>query len=75
MDKDKLRIIQDVVWEAHHNTLRNSTRRREFAKELAHRLNIWDNIVESFVEEMTGLTFTKDEDRETFIDFAIHGLL
>lgn len=66
--------LQAIVGEAPDTTMRSGAKRRAFAKRLAGGLDMEPHRVQSFVAEMTGLNFYYAEDRQTFIDFALHGL-
>ena len=66
--------LQAIVGEATATTMRSGVKRRAFAQQLAGGLGMEPSRVQSFVSEMTGLNFYYPEDRQTFIDFALHGL-
>ena len=66
--------LQALVGEAPDTTMRSGAKRKAFAKRLAGELGMEPSRVQSFVSEMTGLNFYYGEDRQTFIDFALHGL-
>lgn len=74
LSEDKGKTVQDMVDGAPPNTMRSVERRRRFALDLAEQLGMNPVRVQSFVDEMTGLNFYNAEDRQTFIDFALHGL-
>jgi hypothetical protein len=74
LSDNRARVVQDMVDGAKPNTMRSTERRRAFAQELAERTGMNPTRVQSFVDEMRGLNFYNDEDRQTFIVFAIHGL-
>lgn len=66
--------LKSLVAAAHNTTMRSGGKRRLFAKRLAVELGMEPSLVQSFVNEMVGLNFYYPEDRQTFIDFALHGL-
>ena len=66
--------LQALVGEATPTTMRSGAKRRAFAQRLAGELGMDPVRVQSFVAEMTGLNFYYAEDRQAFIDFALHGL-
>lgn len=66
--------LQELVGAAHPTTMRSGAKRRAFGRELAAGLGMEPTRVASFVEEMAGLNFYYPEDRQAFIDFALHGL-
>ena len=66
--------LQSLVGNAPSATMRSGPKRRAFAKQLVRELGMERNLVYSFVEEMAGLNFFYPEDRQAFIDFALHGL-
>ena len=66
--------LQSLVGAAHPTTMRSGAKRRAFAQQLAGGLGMERHRVQSFVDEMVGLNFYYGEDRQTFIDFALHGL-
>ena len=66
--------LQSLVGAAHPTTMRSDAKRRAFAKRLAGGLGMEPSRVQSFIGEMVGLNFYYGEDRQTFIDFALHGL-
>jgi len=66
--------LQAIVGEAIATTMRSGAKRKAFAKRLAWELGMEPSRVQSFVAEMAGLNFYYAEDRQTFIDFALHGL-
>lgn len=70
MTHTKLEELTVLVNSASPNALRSKKARKEFAKAIAQRINLWHPNVESFVEEMTGLNFYNAEDRALFIQFA-----
>lgn len=70
MGNDKLEELGRVVQGAGPNALRSRKSRRDLARTISERTNLWLPNVESFVEEMAGLNFYNSEDRLLFIQFA-----
>jgi hypothetical protein len=70
MTPSKLEVLTRIVDSASPNALRSKKARKEFAKAIAQRINLWHPNVESFVEEMVGLNFFNAEDRALFVQFA-----
>ena len=66
--------LQALVGAAHPTTMRSGAKRRAFGQALAAALGMERHRVQSFIGEMVGLNFYYGEDRQTFIDFALHGL-
>ena len=66
--------LQALVGEAPNTTMRSGAKRRAFGQALAAALGMERHRVQSFIDEMVGLNFYYGEDRQTFIDFALHGL-
>lgn len=66
--------LQELVGAAPPTTMRSGAKRRAFGRELAAGLGMDRVRVQSFIDEMAGLNFYFAEDRQTFIDFALHGL-
>jgi len=66
--------LQAIVGEAPNTTMRSGAKRRAFGQALAAALGMERHRVQSFIGEMVGLNFYYGEDRQTFIDFALHGL-
>lgn len=66
--------LQALVGSAAPTTMRSGPKRRAFAKHLVRELGMEPSRVHNFVEEMAGLNFYYAEDRQAFIDFALHGL-
>ena len=70
MTHTKLEELTALVNGASPNALRSKRSRKEFAKAIAQRVNLWHPNVESFVEEMSSLNFYNAEDRLLFLQFA-----
>ena len=63
-------MIEGFVKSLGRNALRGHASRREVARNLVELTNFWSlREMESFLEEMSGLSFTSDEDRQLFIQF------
>lgn len=66
---DKMTGLQSLVDKADSYTMSSGVRRRKFATQISKELNLWEPPVQSFVEEMRGLSFTSLEDRNLFVAF------
>lgn len=69
---DRATVLQQVVDSADRYTMRSARGRQQFAHRLAHELHLWEEPVQEFVREMTGLNFFHADDRQAFIQFFCH---
>lgn len=74
MTRDKFAVFKNLVLIANKNSLSSKKNRSKFAKMLAAGVGLWEPAVRSFVDEMAGLSFKKEEERELFLQFAEVGL-
>ncbi len=74
MQGDKLAALEQIINSVDKKVMFSKKGRKALVKLLCKRLELWEPVVVSFVEEMRGLNFSKLEDRQAFIQFAEVGL-
>ena len=67
-------LLRSIVDGCNSDTLNTVANRRALASRISDALNVWEDMVLSFLNDMRGLDLSLPEDRESFIQFAILGL-
>ena len=74
LSTEKALLLDSIVWQAPNNSLRTKASRKVLARHIAENIGMVEGRVISFLEEMAGLSFSSEEDRRIFLDFARAGL-
>jgi hypothetical protein len=70
MTEEKYKILKSIVNSSNDWQLNTVSTRKSLAKKISIECNIWEPNVSSFVEEMKGLSFSSNEEKNIFLEFA-----
>lgn len=67
--------LRSIIEACSSDTLSTAAGRRGLASRISDSLNIWEDTALSFIQDMRGLDLALAEDRESFLQLAIIGLV